>query len=197
MLKQSREEFISLVEKLHNLVTVKGISNVKIRKVDYVILRMREAAVGVDVQLFDADKVAGSKHLKFAALNAFKAFQEGFNFSKSFSVEVLLYTSAQKQIGEAFNLVGLTPETKNVALLVITEQKAVLNKILNFTLDVLEGTVNDSVVEINSEDKVRNLMKLFKISIRELEANKHSGLSVKEVLTNLIIERIALLVTQQ
>jgi tRNA threonylcarbamoyladenosine modification (KEOPS) complex Cgi121 subunit len=141
------------------------------------------------VQLFDADSIAGSTHLIYASVNAFKAFRQGRNISQSLDIEILLYVSTQRQISEAIRKVGLQPSTSRIAAVLVAENEQILNE-AEFSLEAsILGERDDSVLA--PEGKRKRLLQLFDITDKEVEALANS--KVGDVLPWLIVERSALL----
>ena len=142
-------------------------------------------------QFLNAKFIAGPRHLVFAAVNALNAFKTGFNISRSLAVECLLYVSAQNQINRALALIGVSPATTEVALLVIAEQEKTARKLLEGIADVVPGTRNDSVLEL-TDVKSREIKGLFDISEAELSTRNNEDENIS--LTELVMEHCALLV---
>lgn len=169
-------------------VCVGGFRGLKIDDVDKLLGRLGTEVSPSLFQLFDADRVAGWEHIYLAAVNAVKAFETEASVSKSLTIEVLLYASCQDQIVEAFSILGISPNTERVALLVmnkgISEAKHAFKK-----ASKLIGDEDDSVLLVD-DGKFEELKRVYSISDLELEAVAGSR---EEALTRLIIERGALL----
>ena len=56
--------------------------------------------VGI-IQLMNADAIAGKKHLEHGIIHAMNAFERGENLAKDLGIEILLRTSAQRQISKS------------------------------------------------------------------------------------------------
>ncbi|RJX15640.1 hypothetical protein CW703_05075 [Candidatus Bathyarchaeota archaeon] len=189
------EKLKNLVKYLRKNVFIVGVENVRIENIDFLFSKLKEKIGDVSFQLFDADKIAGKIHVEFAVLNALKAFKDGRNISRSLPIEVLIYVSAQRQIGKAFQMVGLTSKTKNMVVVVFSniEQSS---KILDEILSLTGGKINNKVLEINRE-KVEIIKKVFGISNLEIKTQMFAGLGLEEIVKKLVVERVALLATQQ
>jgi len=181
-------------EELLNHVTIRGLRKANIRNLESLIATVQHLSEGAEVQLFDADRIASRRHLEFAALNALKAFQGDYNVSKSIAIEALRFASAQMQIGKAFKIVGLTSQTKNLAVLIISGDKKDTEKTIATVQRLIGGTPDDGVLEIDSEKKLKSLIDLFKISPQALKAQAR-GPDMREAVVNLIVEGMALLAT--
>jgi tRNA threonylcarbamoyladenosine modification (KEOPS) complex Cgi121 subunit len=111
-------------------------------------------------------------------------------------METLLYASAQRQIKDAVNLMGIKPSTQQVAVLIWAKTPQQAKNVLNVVSRLLSGKPDDSVVKLTDEKKT-GLMEFFNISALELEAKmEHKGFG-KQALSDLIIEHVALLVTKR
>jgi KEOPS complex subunit Cgi121 len=173
-----------------------GFRNVKVNDINGFFNVIRKKLKDANVQFFDARLIAGWKHLYFAALNALNAFKNKTNISNSVAVETLLYASAQRQINKAVELLGIKPESSQVAVLVIAETKQKTATILETVSELISSERDDSVIELTSE-KVNGVKRLFGISKLELEAKLEKKGFEKKALLNLVIEHVALLATQR
>jgi len=177
-------------------LTIAGFEDVQIKHIDGFFKATRNKTTGACLQFFDASLIGGLDHLRFAALNALNAFKNRANISSSLSMETLLYASAQRQIKEAVRLIGIKPSTSRVAVLVLAETQKQASSVLKGVSELLGGQRDDSVVDL-ADYKVADLKRLFKISNVELEAKTERKGAEKQALTDLIIEHMALLVTQR
>lgn len=174
---------------------IKGYRNVKLGDVRAFMEKIRERTGRSFVQLFNAEVIATWEHLFFAALNVMKAFREGRNISKREDIELLLYASAQRQIDKAIKIVGLKPETDEVALLILSDQERWRDETLSNLEEMMEGVESSEVLSLNT-DKIRIIKREFRITDGEIEAAMR-GESLEEALKGLVIERMALLPLQK
>jgi tRNA threonylcarbamoyladenosine modification (KEOPS) complex Cgi121 subunit len=182
-------------EKSNTHITILGFKNVKIENINDFLEHFRTEKVGAAVQFFDAKHVAGPQHLYFVALNALNAFEKKTNISNSLAVEALLYASAQRQIKKAVETLGIKQYSSEVAVLIMTENKREKDTCTTLVSNLIPGEQDDNVLEL-TDKKIKTIKKLFRISNLEFEAKlKKKGLE-KEALTDLVIERVALLVTK-
>ncbi|MGQ9459904.1 MAG: KEOPS complex subunit Cgi121 [Candidatus Bathyarchaeaceae archaeon] len=180
---------------INKYIAIAGFRKVKIRDVNHFLESVRREVTEAHVQFFDAKLIASQQHLYFAALNALKAFEDKLNISNSLAVEVLLYASAQRQIRKAVDMLGIKPDSSQVAVLVIAETKLVADTALEAVSKLISGKRDDHILELTDE-KFEGVKRLFSISDLEIEAKlKKEGLE-REALINLVIEHVALLTTQ-
>ena len=176
-------------------IIMAGFRNVQIEDINEFLAHFREENMGATVQFFDAKHVAGPQHMYFAALHALNAFDKNTTISNNLSVEALLYASAQRQIKKAVQMLGINQDSSELAALIMTEKRNRKADYLTQVTEIVPGERDDSVLEL-TDKKVENIKKVFGISDLEIEAKlKKEGLE-KEALTDLVIERMALLVTK-
>jgi len=187
---------IKKLEDFDRYVATAGFINVKIKDITSFFGMVRRKAGDADVQFFDAELVTGWEHLYFAALNALNAFKNKTNISKSVAVETLLYASAQGQIEKAVKLLGIKPESSQVAVLIVAETKQRAASALKAVSNLMIGERDDSVLELTN-GKIKGIKGLFGISDLELEAKLEKEGFEKETLIDLVIEHMALLATQR
>ncbi len=167
---------------------VGGFRGVSVWNVDDLLRRVGEAVSPHVFQIFDADRVAGWEHLRFAAVNAVRAHESGAAVSRSIAVEVVLYASCQDQITRAFEMVGLSPSTERAALMVMARDLGEAVEACG-RASVILGVEDDSVLTVD-EGKFERLRGVFGVSEAELGAVGGPRLGA---LTMLIVERGALL----
>ena len=184
------------LEDFNQHLSIVGFRDIKIKDVDKFFQDSKDKTNNVCVQYFDASLIAGWEHLLFAALNALNAFKSKVNISNSLAMETLLYASAQRQIKEAVRLIGIKPNSSRVAVLILAETPKQASAVLNVVSKLLGGRRDDSVIDL-TEDKVADLKRLFRISNMELDAKTERKGAEKQALANLVIEHMALLVTQR
>jgi len=187
---------IKRIEGYYKYIGVSGFRNVRIKDTKRFLDDIRKKTEEVSVQFFNANLIAGPEHLYFAALNAVKAFETNLSISNSLTVETLLYASAQRQIKKAVELLGITAETSEVAVLVIAETEAKARETLESISNLIPGLCDDNVIEL-SDEKFEMIKELFGISDLELEAKLEKKGFEKEALVNLVIEHMALLAIER
>lgn len=149
----------------------------------------------VETQFFDAKYVATWQHLYFAVLDALTAFKNNRNISKSLAMETMLYASTQRQIRKAMKLLGIKSETSEIAVLIIGGNSETVKAVSSMISANVTAQRDDTVLEL-SEEKERIIQKTFGISDSELKTVMKKD-DLKEALTNLVIERMALTATQR
>jgi len=184
------------LEEFNRHLIVAGYRNVRIRDVDRFLHTLKDEANDMCAQFLDASLIAGHEHLRFAVLNALNAFAGHVCISSNLAIEILLYASAQRQIKEALRLIGVQSSTRNVAAVILGRTQEQTSKKLSAVSQLIGAKRDDSVIDLAYE-KQEGIRKLFRISDVELEAKAQRRGSEKQALIELVIEHMALLVTQR
>ncbi len=184
------------IEEFGKYVAITGFRNAKIRDVEefFKIIR-REKPSNVEIQFFDAELVATWQHLYFAVLNALTAFKNKRNISKSLTMEIMIYASAQHQIRKAMELLGVKLTTSKIAVLIIGEKPEDVKSALSVVSKLVNAQQDDKVLEM-SKEKAKIIQNTFGISDLELKTVM-KGNNLERTLTDLVIERMALLAIQR
>lgn len=151
----------------------------------------RTACNPVIVQLFDAETVAGKRHLFFGTLNAIKNFIQGRGLSRSLDIEILLCVSAQKQIGEAIRINGIQRLTRKIAVVLVADSAESAFSAARKLELLIPGAQDQALLNKMDEKKRDYLVKSYGIDSSEFEALP--GISNEEALEWLIVERTAIL----
>jgi tRNA threonylcarbamoyladenosine modification (KEOPS) complex Cgi121 subunit len=185
------------IEEFKKHVAIAGFRDVEIRDIEEFFRTVhREKLLSAHIQFFDAASIATWQHLYFAALNALTAFKNKKNISSSLAMETLLYASAQHQIKNALNMVGISPDSREIAVLIIGEDEESVNSALKTVSKVIAGENDDSVLNL-TDNRAKIIKEIFGITDTEIKtAAKRTGLE-EEALVDLVIERVALLTTQR
>lgn len=184
-----------MTQEKEDRIVIVGFRNVQLKDINGFLEQFKEENMGAAVQFFDVKHVAGPQHLYFAALHALNAFDKNVTISNNLAVEALLYASAQRQIKKAVQMLGIKEDSSELAVLIMTEKGHEKLDCLSQVTEMVPGERDDTVLEL-TDKKVKKIKKVFSISDLEVEAKlKKEGLE-KEALTDLVIERMALLVTK-
>lgn len=138
---------------------------------------------GVITQIFDADHIAGREQLIHASRLALRNIANEENFADSPSIELACWVAGTRQINRALKRVGISEDTRNIALTVIGSNNNEVEKGINELSKKILMKEDEEVLNINSE-KEKLLIKLYSISNTQLKTAK---------LKDLILEKIALL----
>jgi tRNA threonylcarbamoyladenosine modification (KEOPS) complex Cgi121 subunit len=181
------------MEEFGKFIEITGYSNISFAAAEAFLKEKRKQSQTTYIQFFDADLIATNEHLYFATLNAFQAFKNKTNISKSPAMEAMLYASAQRQIQKAIERCGIKPKTTNMAVLIIGDNKEQTQKALQ-NITVCVGKKPDEVVLEVTKKKLEIIKQAFEITKEEVNATQQGD--KEKAIINLVIERVALLATQ-
>lgn len=184
------------IEEFRKCAIITGFKNIRIRNKEEFLRKIhKEKQTNVEIQFFDAKPVATWQHLYFALVNALTAFKNGQNISKSLAMETMVYASAQRQIRRATELIGIGNGISEIALLIVGDDSESLKSALSMVSKNVNMKNDDAILEL-SEEKQKIIREKFGISNLELKTIMKKD-DLNEALTNLVIERMALLTTQR
>jgi len=187
---------LKYIEEFRKYVAITGFRNAKIKDTEEFFKAIREEKPSnVEIQFFDAELVATWQHLYFAVLDALTAFKNEENISKSLAMEIMIYASAQRQIRKAMELLGMKSTTSNIAVLIIGEKPEPVKSALSAVSKNVKARYDDTVLEL-SKEKGTAIQRTFGISDMELKTVMKEN-DLEKALTDLVIERMALLATQK
>jgi KEOPS complex subunit Cgi121 len=131
------------------------------------------------IQAFNADLIYGKNHIISAYEHAKRAIDRNKNSTNSFEMEILLYTSGERQLKTAIPKIGVKKGESKIALLFIDDELP--NKFINNILDNLSLSRDDEALKGDLKT-----LKNFGLSDTEI------GTINKKNYENLILEKIAL-----
>lgn len=171
-------------------ILVTALKGVDVEQPDRWLSWLRQVAKPVEAQAFDAQRVAGRRHLYFATLFALKAFSEASNVSESIAMEALIQSSAQRQVSRAIERLGVKPGMSDVAILLVSKDEEELGAAFTRLKAASGELIDEDLLEI-SPAKFNGLRSLFGISERELAAERDAQ-DPASALVNLVVERMTL-----
>ena len=184
------------VSEFEKYLLITAIEHVKVGKVEKFLEELRRKSPATEVQVLRPDRVAGAEHLFFASLNALNTFKQKTNLCKGLPMEILLFASAQRQIKNAIEELGLKDSPSMLALVAVSKDRGKLENLLEIVLSVTKGKENEGALDTWSKTKIELVKKVYSISERELAATTSAKTSIEKALKNSIIERMAILPTQ-
>lgn len=167
--------------------------DVKPEDVELVLRAMQQKFPGVSVQLVDLDKVAGSRYLFLATVDAVKSFRSSQPIARSLSMEILLYVAANRQIGEALKSVGISAGTRKFAAIAEGESKEIVLEAAAKLRELFKKEDNDELLDQWDRGRVDNVRSVLAIGDKELRALRHKNEDLAKAVERLAIERSAML----
>ncbi len=127
------------------------------------------------IQAFDADKLAGEEHLRFAVEKALNSFRNGTNIASDLAKEIMLYAAGTRQINRAMKL-GIHRGENKIALIAVGEAP---------DLSDFREITPEPVLQYD-ESKKEAIMEIFNITKEEIKA------AGEDKIPELVLERVAL-----
>ncbi len=184
---------IEYLEEYDTYVMITGVRDARILDTEIVLQQLRRSANDVETQVLDVKGIAGRDHLRFAVLNALKGRAQGTQMTESLAVGVLLYASAQRQIKNAIAALGVSSNSKNLAVIAIAKDRRRLEQLEIELPSTLGGKPDESVLEEGDEATVR---RVFGITDDQVRALLRKDVMKRDAVTRLVIEKMALLSTR-
>jgi KEOPS complex subunit Cgi121 len=122
----------------------------------------------VFIQVFNASLIYGKDHIVSAYEHAARAFSQKRAISESMAMEILLYASGEYQIKNALIKLGLNEETKDIALIVCSENDKNIKKLKEILTDLCKKF--DLIQDNDVLTGTKNTLEQFGITKEELSA---------------------------
>ena len=144
------------------------------------------------VQLLNGQLIANEIHLLSAIQNAIKAQQGDYMISRSLDVEVIVFASAQRQIGRSLQALGVYDGLEELALVVIGSDSSQVEHSIKELAEVIGTEVIPPFAV--SEDRIERVKQHFQISDKEINALSDSDTlqSKLDAVSRCVVSRVSL-----
>ncbi len=159
---------------------------------ELLVRKVREDLSDLNVQILNAENIAGFKHVLVSVLTALEAFNCKLNIAKSIPMEVLVRASTQRQINEALGILGVKRGLCNVAFIIIGEK---INRVKEALNDLMECYRNHVDIRLLEEDRSDRIMEIYGISEENVKSEVEYSKCRWEAVKNLVAEKVALTLT--
>ena len=144
------------------------------------------------VQLLNGLLIADETHLLSAVQNAINAKQGEYMLSRSLDVEVLVFASAQRQIGRALDALGVFDGLDEIAAVVVGIDTASVEK----TIRALADKIGEETIPLfaATSERIERLKDHYQIGDKEIGAIADSDTieSQLKALSRCIVSRVSL-----
>lgn len=143
------------------------------------------------IQFFSSSMIVDEFHLLSATQNALNAWKGDYMKSRGLDVEMILYASAQHQIGRALELMGITDETEAVTVVVLGER---LDEVKECTLSIGLAIGEEITPAFHKTvEQTKTLMGIFNISESEVSLflEQHDEKSWQRAVSKCLVSRIS------
>jgi len=144
------------------------------------------------VQLLNGLLIADEIHLLSAAQNALNAQQGEYMLSRSLDVEIIVFASAQRQIGKAIDALGVFDGLDEIAVVVIGPDVDSVEKVIRELTRRIGAEIIPSFP--SSKERIARIKSHYDISDKEINTISDSdGLESKLLaLSRCIVSRVSL-----
>jgi tRNA threonylcarbamoyladenosine modification (KEOPS) complex Cgi121 subunit len=108
-------------------------------------------------------------------------------------MEILLYVAADRQIGEALKIVGVTPETSSVAAIAEGMAKEQVIEVASALRELLKMEESEELLDRWDRKRLDQVRSVFRIGDKEIGATLRTNEELVRAVERLAIERSALL----
>lgn len=142
-------------------------------------------------QLLNSMMIVDEMHLLSGAQNAVSALKGDYMISRSLDVELVVYVSAQRQIGRALDIMGVNDELSSVGVVCIDEDE---KKVRECLMRIAEKVGEEiSPMFSPTSEKITSLMQSFGITELEMKQFKDSDdlTSRNQALSKCVVSRVS------
>ncbi|MFW9832394.1 MAG: KEOPS complex subunit Cgi121 [Candidatus Thorarchaeota archaeon] len=127
----------------------------------------------ITIQLLNGLLISGTPHLLSAAQNAINAQKGDYMLSRSLDVEIIVFASAQRQIGKALELLGIYDGLDEIAVVVVGNNVSIVKEAIQ---SLTEKIGQELVSPFNpTKDRFERIRNQFQINKEEIEAISDSN----------------------
>jgi len=143
-------------------------------------------------QFFDSSMIIDELHLLSSAQNAVHALQGEYMISRGLDVELVVYSSAQRQIGIALDLMGIKEHLSTLGVVCIDTDETKVHTCLEEVSSRVGSEV--SPMFIPTSEKINSLMNVFDVSNEELRqfTEENDLESRSQALSKCIVSRVSM-----
>ncbi len=180
----------------NDIVNVVGISEIhnsnNLKQEELLDIAKSMSSDSLTVQLLNGLLIVDEAHLLSAAQNAVNAQNGKYMLSRSLDVEIIVYASAQRQIGRALDELGVYDRLEHVAVVVIgNDRKSVEQSLKKITTKIGKEFPNPFE---GSKDRFDGLKAHFDIDEKEIctFTDSDDDLERQKALSKCIVSRVSL-----
>ena len=142
-------------------------------------------------QFFNSMMIVDEMHLLSGAQNAVNALKGDYMISRTLDVELVVYVSAQRQIGRALDIMGVNDELSSVGVVCIDEDEVKVRECLMRISEKVGEEI--SPMFSPTSEKISSLMQNFRITELEMKQFKDSDdlATRNQALSKCVVSRVS------
>lgn len=144
------------------------------------------------IQFLDSSLIVSVGHLLSAAQNAVNAWKGGYMLTRGLDAEVLVYASAQRQIGRAIENLGIRADLQSIALVVVGGEKKAVRDVIKKMVNKVGEEIKPAFVP--DRERLERIMHHFGVNEKEIKALTDSD-EVEiwaEALSKCVVSRVSI-----
>jgi len=144
------------------------------------------------IQFIDSSLIVSVGHLLSAAQNAVNAWKGGYMLTRGLDAEVLVYASAQRQIGRAIENLGIHDGLQNIALVVVGGDKKAVRDVITKMVNKVGEEIKPAFVP--DRERLERIMHYYGVNEKEVKALTDSD-EVElwaEALSKCVVSRVSI-----
>ncbi|MGY5861108.1 MAG: KEOPS complex subunit Cgi121 [Candidatus Thorarchaeota archaeon] len=144
------------------------------------------------IQFLDSSLIVSVGHLLSAAQNAVNAWKGDYMLTRSLDTEVLVYASAQRQIGRAIENLGLHDGLQSIALVVVGHDKKSARDVITKMVNKVGEEVK--IAFVPDRERLERIMHHYGVNEKEIEALTDSKeIEIRaEALSKCVVSRVSI-----
>jgi len=144
------------------------------------------------IQFLDSSLIVSVGHLLSAAQNAVNAWKGDYMLTRSLDTEVLVYASAQRQIGRAIENLGLHDGLQSIALVVVGHDKKSARDVSTKLVNKVGEEVK--IAFVPARERLERIMHHYGVNEKEIEALTDSKeIEIRaEALSKCVVSRVSI-----
>jgi len=109
------------------------------------------------------------------------------------SLEIIVYASAQRQIKNSVEMLGVKEDSRQLVLTAISKDMGELMRLKEIVRKVEGLRLDDSFLSSWSQERLEMAKKMFRVSDAEFKSILLKDVPAREVMEKIVIEKMALL----
>ena len=144
------------------------------------------------IQFLDSSLVVSVGHLLSAVQNAVNAWKGDYMLTRGLDVEVLVYASAQRQIGRAIENLGIRDGLQSIALVVVGSDKKSVRNVITKMVNKAGEEVKTAFVP--DRERLERIMHHYGVNEKEINALTDSDeIEIRiEALSRCVVSRVSI-----
>ena len=164
----------------------------RLKQEELIQLAKSQSRDSLTVQLLNALLIVDDTHLLSAAQNAINAKHGKYMLSRSLDVEIIVFASAQRQIGKALDDLGVYDGLDEIAVVVVGSDTSLVEDTINNLIEKIGKEVTPAFTA--TRERIKRIKDHYQIQDKEIVAISDSEAVEAQLiaLSRCVISRVSL-----